>query len=367
MNQDREKAQFFSKPANRAIIGRCRQAIDRIPYSIPNDADIRIPLKVMLGGMESTPETFDHYCPMNLRIFGERFIVVADQIALNPEQTDNFEFIVGVAYRFLCELEISHPGEIDFELRSVRTFFQNHFNSLSPNMQREIVFIHHTMPTFIIKELINHPNIKIIKEFNNQYKSAEALAAEWQTELNKRENAVTRLSSSIKDLESEYNFVGLAHGFKKLSEEKESEKFFSRGVLFILAVLMFFPALGELAMIYTNRDHLDDYKNIILFSAPAIIAIELLLIYFFRVALGNYKSAKAQLLQINLRLSLCQFIQSYTEYSTNIKKSDSSALEKFESLVFSSINLSDDGIPATFDGIEQIAMLVKSAKSKGEG
>ncbi|MDX7568723.1 hypothetical protein SJ550_24910, partial [Serratia marcescens] len=81
-----------------------------------------------------------------------------------------------------------------------------------------------------------------------------------------------------------------------------------------------------------------------------------------RIALHDYKSLKTQINQIELRKSLCKFIQSYAQYSSKIKKDDASALEKFETIIFSNIVMTDDKLPSTFDGIESIANLIKSTK-----
>jgi hypothetical protein len=87
------------------------------------------------------------------------------------------------------------------------------------------------------------------------------------------------------------------------------------------------------------------------------------LIYFFRVVLSDYKFVQSQLLQVELRKTLCTFIQHYCEYSCEIKKKDPDALKKFENIVFSAIVSSDEKLPSAFDGIEQIGNLIKSAKS----
>lgn len=96
-----------------------------------------------------------------------------------------------------------------------------------------------------------------------------------------------------------------------------------------------------------------------------LISLEIILLYFFRVVLHNYKSIKAQVLQIELRQTLCQFIQNYADYSKEIKKGDPTALEKFESLIFSGIISDAENLPSTFDGMDQIGKLLSSLKGKG--
>ncbi|MBK7299223.1 MAG: hypothetical protein IPI79_01660 [Moraxellaceae bacterium] len=78
------------------------------------------------------------------------------------------------------------------------------------------------------------------------------------------------------------------------------------------------------------------------------------------------KSIQSQILQIELRMTLCQFIQNYAEQSKVLKEQNKEGFEKFESLIFSSIVSSDDKIPATFDGVEQLASLLKVFQNKND-
>lgn len=128
-------------------------------------------------------------------------------------------------------------------------------------------------------------------------------------------------------------------------------------------MLLLSPVLVELTFINNHIGILDGYKNELLFSLPPLITIEVLLIYFFRVVLVHFQSIKTQLLQLELRKSLCQFIESDSTFSADIKARDPSALEKFENLVFSGLISSEENLPSTFDGIEQLAKLFKGIKS----
>ena len=91
----------------------------------------------------------------------------------------------------------------------------------------------------------------------------------------------------------------------------------------------------------------------------SVIAI---LIYYFRILLHNLNEVKAQLLQIELRKTLCQFIQSYTDYSHKIKEKDSESLSKFENLIFSGLVSSNEKLPSTFDGLEQLSGFIKAIR-----
>jgi hypothetical protein len=90
--------------------------------------------------------------------------------------------------------------------------------------------------------------------------------------------------------------------------------------------------------------------------------VELLMLYFFRIALLNYRSAKAQSLQLDLRIHLCRFIQNYATEANGMRTAAEKSLEKFETLIFSGIAANEETLPTTFDGLDHLAKLVKSIK-----
>jgi len=88
--------------------------------------------------------------------------------------------------------------------------------------------------------------------------------------------------------------------------------------------------------------------------------LELLLIYFFRVILMHFNSTQVQMLQLEIRMAACAFIDEYVKFVREHGKPD---LSKFESLVFGGIAADSDKLPSTFDGIEQLASLVKEIRT----
>jgi hypothetical protein len=74
------------------------------------------------------------------------------------------------------------------------------------------------------------------------------------------------------------------------------------------------------------------------------------------------RSIKAQMVQLELRQALCQFIESYAKYSKKIKDDNGAALDKFENLIFSGLAVNENAVPTSFDGLEPLANLIKSFK-----
>lgn len=130
-----------------------------------------------------------------------------------------------------------------------------------------------------------------------------------------------------------------------------------------MGVVILTPLAFEL---YCTTNGLLDGKTLStenLLTLIPLISIEVVLVYFFRIILLNHRSIEAQKIQIELRKTLCQFIQSYAEYAAKIKTQDSASLEKFENLIFSGILSNPEKLPSTFDGLDQIGELVKKVKS----
>ena len=127
-------------------------------------------------------------------------------------------------------------------------------------------------------------------------------------ELAEREVRVEALKASLEKYENAFNFVGLFQGFDELSKEKTKEK---KGTLFWLKCFGFLstvPLIAEMVVLYLNRTDLSDVKHALLLSIIPTVSLVAVFIYYFRILLYNYKATKSQLLQIELRKTLCRFI-----------------------------------------------------------
>lgn len=85
--------------------------------------------------------------------------------------------------------------------------------------------------------------------------------------------------------------------------------------------------------------------------------------YFMRLYYIEGKAIKAQLLQIEQRLSLCEFIHDYVEKKNN-SGSEKESWSLFEKLIFSPIQVSSENIPSLLDGASSIAELAGKILSK---
>jgi len=216
------------------------------------------------------------------------------------------------------------------------------------------------MPLEIVKKIVFSKDIGVYLNYLSKSEQAEKKEEEWKEFINNKEKKVSELHATLEKHESAFNFVGLYAGFSKLGRIKGKELKTARYGMYILGALIPLPLCIELAYLLKTTTPIDNLTHLI--KSIPLFSLMLILIYYFRIALNNVNSIRAQLSQIELRKSLCRFIQSYAEYAKQIKSGENNPLSKFEDIIFSNIMTSEEKIPSTFDGIEQIATLISSIK-----
>ncbi len=357
---------FFSKEENQAVLRQFALVLKSISPTQTAEPDVIPSLTQFFNVLIPNTSVFDQHCASNTEWIGAHFIrQLIEFTDAKPENREGALIpIFTSAYRFLCELEFSQPGDLSFELRSIKHFVNENLDRFGVEKQ-QLIYANYIMPANVTKKLINSPALVEFKSFAETAKSATQLKVAWDKEIKEKSEEIEALRDGLSRVTTTYNFVGLVKGFETLALHKKREKFHSFMAILALGALMVTPVLAQLWFTAVHIDTIDSHRNTLIYSLPPLIALEVILLYLFRVVLFNYRSVTTQLLQINLRVSLCQFIQSYSEYSTKIKQQDAGALEKFESLIFSGITSDSGSLPSTFDGVEQIAKLVNSVRGKG--
>lgn len=167
----------------------------------------------------------------------------------------------------------------------------------------------------------------------------------------------------LNNLKNDFNIIVLKSGFDNIKKIKIGEKRQLKNIIIGLSVLILvIPIIPTLWLIpLATNSYLSNEINGLM---PYVVkfAIEIFLIYLFRLNYLEYKSVLAQILQIDLRISLCQFINNYLEQTQDL--SDKHALIMFEKLIFSNLQPDSGNIPSTFDGLDQLTNLFKSIREK---
>lgn len=359
--------QFFTHPSNLLQLRKLAQELRALPDGTVSPDGLVHNIAQILDLMISNAEKFDKFCVTNIEWIGNSFLSEVSGYSEQPNDRREaaLRSIFTSAYRFICELDFAQPADPSFELRRIMSFVHDNLERFSGTDRQQLVFAAYAMPAQVAKRLINHPSIGDYRKFADTVESARNLKDEWDTDTSRRQERLDALDQNLKRVTSAYNFVGLVNGFQALHEKKESERGFAFIWLVVIALLMVVAPVGQIAFVVTKLDTIDSHKLTLAYTLPTIVAVELILLYFFRVVLSHFRSVKAQLLQLDLRIALCQFIESYAEYASRVKAQDSSALSKFEALVFSGLMPDETGIPSTFDGAEQIASLIRSVRGGG--
>ncbi|MNZ88513.1 hypothetical protein D3C78_1074080 [compost metagenome] len=170
------------------------------------------------------------------------------------------------------------------------------------------------------------------------------------------EKSTNDLKEKLLDVKREGNFKLLARAFSSIRINKDKERASVRNVVWGFIILLFIIPAGIFLWHLTHSDKSIGWSDVI-FYAP-LLSLEILCLYFMRLHYSELKSIKSQLLQIDLRLNLCEFIHDYIETKEKVyNEKNGDSWKFFESLIFSPIQVVDDKIPSMLDGTEALAEL----------
>lgn len=303
---------------------------------------------VTLFYIHSNPRSFDERCIMNIASIGDQFIDSVRNFNLSEESA---EHLFAYCYRFVVEYQISTPHSISSELLVILSRVSDFEYGAAASQVR---YAGHQMLINVVQHYLYHPSLTSLKNLPDVIKRSESERENAERAILDRETRVNALAEKLETYETAFNFVGLYSGFKSLKITKVSERRWNFFFLLVLGSLLLFPV----ALKFSSLLNAPVKSEPDIFGLAALAGLELLLLYFFRVTLQNFRSIKAQLLQIDLRMTLCQFVQSYAEYSKGAPEGSKGLLERFEQVVFSGIVNDESAIPSTFDGLDKLAELV---------
>ncbi|UOF22005.1 hypothetical protein [Pseudomonas syringae] len=356
-----EANKFFSTSERVSIfegaVSRLRLLIDRLADD--HDATQRYMLEfvgTVFNTISNAPELFDELCPLNIESLGERYVSSANNVSKGGLQ--DLEFLFSTSFRFLIEYQLASKTDLSPEFGSLMA--RVHDYSYDGQTASQIRYAEHQMIINVLQRYLHHTDMVHVRALPEAMRQSETMRNQYEAELKSREERVVELKSKLDTYKTAFNFVGLYDGFKSLRKKKGREAWWGRFCLMLLGLVMLAPFLGKFYSVFHALTivHMDTAFYVSLFG------FELLLAYFFRVALQGYKSVQAQLIQIDLRMTLCQFIQDYADYAKEVRRDSPQLLERFDQLVFSGIVSNEGAIPSTFDGVEQIANLIDKIKPK---
>lgn len=350
---------YFCESSRRAIFEQASTRIRTVIDGLREDDDEKNRFLLNFIGatffhIKSYPELFDERCPVNIRNMGDRYVEAANHLILSD--VSDVEFIFSTSYRFLVEYQLGTTETLSSDLLGLITRIYDY--EYDGRTFSQLKYAEHQMLIDITKNYIHHPNMVRLKALSEQLEKAELERKKSAEDLDLRETRVNILKDKLDTYKNAFNFFGLYNGFSKLRDTKGTESCIGLTVLLILASLMLLPFLAKFYIALTPEVQPNQDTQLYLTA----LGFEVVLAYFFRVALQNYRSVKAQLIQIDLRMTLCQFVQDYAVYAKEVSKDTPQLLDRFDQIVFSGIVNDEGAIPSTFDGLDQIANLIAKIK-----
>ena len=231
----------------------------------------------------------------------------------------------------------------------------NNYSQFSKENFNELARLMAIIPSLGFREIISSEDFKSIKLIQDtESKIAESLK---KAENLKKE--VNLLDEKLAKQKTEFNFIGLSDGFNSLRKQKVKELNGERGVYWILMLSIIGLIIYKLYWTVNYLNEPNPNLQLLIVVSISFVLMLLVVIYFFRISLVNIKSIRSQILQIDLRLTLCQFIHNYQNDTSGFRNAEiKDSLDKFEAVIFSPIVATDDKIPTTFEGIEQLSGLI---------
>ncbi|WP_052237753.1 hypothetical protein [Pectobacterium polaris] len=311
----------------------------------------------VLNEISQNPSYWDKYCKLTL---DRKFSRINSILSSLRKDKDSVGELFSLLFSLVMEKSFrttDSESNYLYNMRNVVSKYRGEFPDLVLN---ELNYTLYEMPFDIVNENYHDSDIREFAKASIIDGSIKQYIKEWSDKVEEQKEEVVKLSEVLEKQESAFNFVGLHLGFLHLSKEKKREMKSALKYTKMLGFLAVTPLLAEI-VILSLMYFFDKKFESFYYFIPAF-TLTIIFLYYFRISLSNYQSIKAQVNQIELRKTLCRFIQKYSDHAKKMKTSDESSLEKFESLIFSNIIPNEDKIPSTFDGMEQLSNLIKSTR-----
>lgn len=194
---------------------------------------------------------------------------------------------------------------------------------------------------------------RIEQEISSKVKSISAIE-ERLTQLSER----TLHNISVKLDESSQT---LSKAFQTLKVEKKGQLNLPLIAMAVCAGLVLLAVCIEVFLLFSMAGETDTPWYLMLGKSVSFLFVALILIYFFRVALNQYNAIRNEMLQLEMRESLCQFIPAYREFT----KFDDCNVEDFARHIFSPLQATKETTPHPMDSMNSVLQLVNEAKKLG--
>lgn len=334
-------------------------------YPDNTDAKLKEHLIKLVGAMLSNDSYWEIRCPISVRS-ATTFVSDMNRF-VSAKAIGDLKWVYAKIFHFLVEDNFYNAADLGTDNRLAYEFASGKKDYFDKEQWQFIQSCLQELPIAIMKRLMHSGRESNIIEFRRFLDSVCEQHQEWEQKFGSFQERVKQVERDLAGTEDAKNFVRLNKAFKMMHKKKEKEMCWTRWRM----RLMGFAALAPLLF---NANHLwgkfaNDPANAQKFvSADAVLTVVsfslfAVLMYYFRIVLHDYKSVASQLLQLDLRMALVQFVQKYSEYAASVKSEKTpELLARFESVIFSNIVPDGSQIPAVHDGVEELAKLIVAVK-----
>ncbi|ANQ49574.1 hypothetical protein MY04_2200 [Flammeovirga sp. MY04] len=347
-------------------------------------------------------------------------ILINNNYLYNYTKTNDEEFILEILlitfpilFEFNLKLVVKNKEANGID--EIRNIVRLNIEKYPLDFKARIYYMLHELPLKILRDDYGriYRHINELKEKQESFKDVENkifeeanYLKEWEQKQDERQQRLDDLESFLKENVSNYNYVALSKGFQDVKTQlsKRSSNLLSilTCLSILIIVILFFEYYNirssfqsieninsieqsykdlkedlkgdsisnnslELQKLYSKRivatqRRIDSQLIKSLITAIPIISGIIILLYIFRIILYNYKITRTELIQVELRITLCRFIQSYADKSGEIKEKSPGTLGNFERVIFSDLVSDTEKLPTTIDGIEKISTIIKNMK-----
>jgi len=291
-------------------------------------------------------------CTFNIRHIGMHFINTIS----HDEIEKKWSKIVVQCLRFCKELEVNTAAHIE----SVHNLLVKYSKENYEDEDKQIYYVFNIMPFKVVEE----KNLEKYKEFKSNLTSEVDELIEKSLPNKKKEIQDLKSDSDkyvklLDGFKQKFSFLALNQAFNGLEEKKQKQLgFLILSLIGLGSLIVILP----MAFYIINKGVTQDIINSLVSAIP-LVFVESLFIYYFRICLNKYNSISDQIVQLETKQAIMQFIESYVDYKKD-KDLKPEEMNKFEEIVFAQISPNLKDIPSSPDIISIINGITKSAKRK---
>lgn len=284
-NEIESKGYFKDEEMHKLLLGvetRYREAA--IALSEDQVSDMVFFIVTALASMRNNYLSFENACMFNIGAIGRKFKNQLENS--DPSNSKETEYLAALIFRFVFEFHVVHPADVSSDL--VHGINLVRAMSLEHPAGTEIEYAQHSMLIGVLRKYLHHEEIVSIKRLPSTIARAVELNAESERRLEAREEKLKKLEGALSKLKISYDFIELASGFSAMRARKAVEKHFNFACLLFLAVMLILPAALKVYAYYFELK----IPEMDVYTAVSIVALELVFVFFFRVALHNFRSVR---------------------------------------------------------------------------